>query len=150
MAHVKDTDKGYKDLVKRVFGIQKPRISVGVFSEEAEHGGPLSVLDVAIINEFGLGNVPERSFLRAWFDENESRAYQMCQVMLTTVVQGKRTKEQALQLLAMKFVGEIQQRISQGIPPANAQSTIDKKGSSTPLIDTGQLRSSISFKIEGL
>ncbi len=149
-AKVKDIDKGYTRLVKAVFGLKKPKISVGVFSSETEHDSTLSVLDVAIINEFGLG-VPERSFLRAWFDQNEDRSREMVRVMMASVLQGKRTKEQALQILATKFVSEIQQRIANkgnGDYPANAPSTVAKKGSSTPLIDVGQLRSSISWKID--
>jgi len=146
---VRDVDKGYKALVDRVFAIRKPKISVGITeSTGAAYDGNLSVLDIAIINEFGLGNVPERSFLRAWFDENEGRCRQMVVAMMQSVIAGKRTKEQAIQLLALKFVSEIQARISAGIAPANAPSTIAAKGSSTPLIDKGILRSSISFRIE--
>lgn len=44
--------------------------------------------------------------------------------------------------------GSIQQRISDGIPPPNAESTIRRKGSSTPLIDTGQLRTSIKYRVK--
>ena len=53
----------------------------------------------------------------------------------------------ALQRIGLWAQSEIQQRISDGIPPQNAPYTINKKGSSTPLVDTGQLRSSISFKV---
>ena len=146
---VRDTDRGYKALVDRVYAIRKPKISVGITETSgAAMDGNLTVLDIAIINEFGLGNVPERSFLRAWFDENEPRTRQMVVAMMTSVIAGKRTKEQAIKLLALRFVAEIQARIVAGIAPANAPSTIKAKGSSTPLIDKGILRSSISFRIE--
>lgn len=50
------------------------------------------------------------------------------------------------EFLASKMVEEIQS----GIPPALAQSTIDAKGSSTPLIDTGQMMGDITSKVTGI
>jgi hypothetical protein len=41
----------------------------------------------------------------------------------------------------------VQMRISQGIPPALAQATVDRKKSSVPLVDTGQLRSAITWQV---
>jgi len=48
----------------------------------------------------------------------------------------------------LRYVGLIQQRISSGIAPPNSPVTVARKGSATPLIDTGQLRSSIRSKVE--
>lgn len=146
---VRDVDKGYNALVKRVFGLGRPTIDVGVLDadEPKEQDPALTVLEVATWMEFGTDKVPPRSFIRAWFDENEERARQAVAVMLTAVVMGKYTKTRALHLLGQKFVGEIQKRISAGIPPENADSTVRQKRSSTPLIDTGQLRSSITYKV---
>lgn len=148
MAGVRDTDRGYRELVDRIFGLKKPKISVGILEGEgAQAHGDTTVADVATINEFGLG-VPERSFLRAWFDENEERAYEALRRLFVSVVEGKRTKEQALDVFGLWVQGQIQQRMADGISPPNAASTIAKKGSSTPLINVGQLRSSVTFKVE--
>jgi hypothetical protein len=106
----------------------------------------LTVLDVATWNEFGAGNVPQRSFLRAYFDENGPKNSKLALSLMQTCVTGKRTPGQVLNLLGVKFVGEIQRRMAAGIPPPNAPSTIRRKGSSKPLIDTGQLRSSIAYR----
>ena len=78
---LKDVDHGYRELFRRVFA-DGPRVSVevGIFSDEgakeyvpkADRGGapaaPVTVLQVGLWNEFGLG-VPERSFIRAYFDQ---------------------------------------------------------------------------------
>jgi hypothetical protein len=45
-------------------------------------------------------------------------------------------------------VGVIKQRIANGIAPPNSPYTIARKGSSKPLIDTGQLRNSITYQVE--
>ena len=62
-------------MLKRTKKLARQRgVTVGVHSGEgaAPSGdGALSVLDVATIHEFGLGHNPERSFVRAFADENE-------------------------------------------------------------------------------
>lgn len=145
-----DNDKGYKELVARVFGMGHPKITVGVHAKEgeAEHGEGTTLADVATWNEFGAGSVPERSFLRAWFDENKERIKGVIKTLLTQVVAGKITEDVALERLGLWMQADIQKRIANGIPPPNATSTVAAKGSSTPLINEGQLRSGITFKVE--
>jgi hypothetical protein len=50
--------------------------------------------------------------------------------------------------IGMVAVGDVQRRIVQRIPPPNAPSTIAKKGSDVPLIDTGRLRQSVDYTVE--
>ena len=144
---VRDVDNGYGALVKRIFALGAPKISVGIHEADGaqEHDG-LSVVALAAIHEFGIG-VPERSFIRAWFDENEERAKEALRLLLASVVEGKREPMQALELFALWAVGEMQARMARGISPALSDRRIKEKGSSVPLIDTGQLRSSISYEI---
>lgn len=152
---ITDTDKGYRALVKRVFGIGRPTIAVGVLSgqgAEDSHPGEgeemLTNLEVAIFNEFGTEHIPARSFVRAWYDENEAQLREDLSVLMKRVVLGILTKEQALQQMAVRCVGQIQERIADGIAPPNALSTEIRKRSSTPLIDSGQLRASISSRVD--
>ncbi len=150
MSKFRDIDKGYSTLVKKVFTLGAPKIDVGIFDSAGPHKySTMSVVEIATIHEFGNEHCPERSFLRAWFDENESKCRAAVVAMLEAVLAGKYTKDQALQLLGQRFVGEIQKRIANGIPPPNAPSTIAQKGSDKPLIDTGQLRSAITYAIDG-
>lgn len=155
-AVVQDVDKGYAELVKRVFGMAKTktRIDVGVLEGKADepHGGEdvdqaVTVLQVAIWNEFGTERIEARSFIRGWFDENEANLRRELVTLLQLVVAGQRTKEQVLEMLGMRAVGQIQARIAAGISPPNKPSTVAAKGSSTPLIDTGTLRSSITYRV---
>lgn len=102
---------------------------------------------IAEIHEFGLG-VPERSFIRAWFDANQDKIKKAIAAAMQQVIKGKYTKEVALERLGALFASQIQARISSNIPPPLAPSTIKRKGSSVALIDTGQLRSAITYRIE--
>lgn len=150
---IKDTDHGFKKLLADVKAASKGAgVSVGVHAKEGDdpHRGksenPMTVLDVAIVNEFGLG-VPERSFIRSWFDENPGPNAELLRKAVKFVLTGQKTLPEAFELIGLKLTGEIQKRISRGIPPPNAPSTIAEKGSSKPLIDSGQLRSSITYLV---
>jgi hypothetical protein len=161
--------------VKRVFEFEHPTITVGIHAKEGaeikndpppvskdflfkligskgkdkgtKNARGITVLDVANWMEFGTATVPARSFIRAWFDENKERANRTLVALLWSVIDGKLTKAQMLAVLGLRFVAQIQLRISDGIPPPLKQATIDRKGSSVPLISTGQLRSSITHRV---
>jgi hypothetical protein len=107
----------------------------------------LTVADIARFHEFGLG-VPQRSFIRAWFDEQQPFIVQTLQQQMALVVAGKLTAEKAAARIALAFEGDMKKRIAKGIGPPLAKSTIARKGSSKPLIHTGQLRNAIRARAE--
>ncbi len=123
-------------------------VKVGMLAkaQELHEGSELTVADVGTIHEFGLG-VPQRSFIRGWYDENQAENTRIVSILQKQVLRGEVTQQVALARFGLKCVGDIQRRIVDGIPPALAPSTIAKKGSSTPLVDTGQLKASISSEV---
>lgn len=168
---IKDKDKGYQKLLKRLLAKEPKEVSIGIFSAEAEQPheepdrfigpqeetfGPekpkavsaLTVGDIAEIHEYGLGNNPERSFIRAWVDENPGKIKVAMTRLMVSVVKGKRDKGQALDAFGLWAVGQMQKRIASGIAPPLTAATILKKGSTIPLIDTGQLRASITYQVK--
>lgn len=149
MGRVTIKDNGFSALAKRLKAFGKGyTLTVGVHASEGEAtDGKITVAEVATINEYGLG-VPERSFIRDWYDTNEVRNRANLGKIAAVVLRGEFTVEVGLGRFGALCQGEIQARISGGIPPPNAPSTIARKGSSTPLINTGQLRSSILWKVE--
>lgn len=158
MAVTRDIDRGYRALVDRIYGMGSPKIRVGILDgdvpKEPSGGDAVTLLQVATWNHFGVENadgsphIPARPFISAWFDENEARLRQELAILMRAVVAGKYTKEQILALMGQRCVGEIQARIAEGVDPPNAESTIKRKGSSKPLIDTGQLRSGVTYKVD--
>jgi hypothetical protein len=58
------------------------------------------------------------------------------------------TLEEALNKVGVVAVAKVQQYMRDLKSPANAPSTIAKKGSSNPLIDSGALRQSVDYKIQ--
>ncbi len=147
-----DKDKGFAALFKKLKA-GKATLTVGIHGAEGgtpDGSGKLTVGDVATIHEYGLGNCPERSFIRSWADENQAKNRITIEKVMGAVVSGRLSVKQSLDAIGLRFVAEMQARIVAGIEPPLAESTIARKGSSTPLIDTGQLKSSIRHKVEGV
>jgi hypothetical protein len=148
---IRDTDHGYARLVEAVYAFGHPKILIGVLDGERPHGDDqVTIQQIAEWMEFGTEHIPARSFIRAYFDENEDKLRADLKKLLPSVLLGKRTKQQVLEIIGQRAVAEIQARISAGIDPPNALSTIERKGSSTPLVDTGILRASVTYKVLGV
>lgn len=128
----------------------KAKIEVGILGPKAHNkhkGSDVVLSDIAGFHEFGTRNIPRRPFVSGWFDSVIGSALptalkQSAQKLLA----GKIDESKYIKLLGNFGVGGIQKFISAGVKPALAKSTIKRKGSSVPLIDTGVLRSSITFR----
>ena len=161
--NVKLIDRGWEDIKARVTALRGAGavVTVGVQGAPAaanHQDSRLTVAQIATVHEFGKTirqpnmkrtiRIPERSFLRATVDQYRE-AIARRQVLLSQgYVLGKFELKPAMELLGQYVVGLIKQRIANGIAPPNSPWTIAKKGSSKPLIDTGQLRNSITYKVE--
>lgn len=110
--------------------------------------GELTNAELALIHEFGLG-VPERSFLRAAFDRNQPKYLDNLQKLIAAVYDGKISIERALGLLSQQAASDMRNFIRERqVEPANSEATIARKGSSVPLIDSGQLINALTGAVE--
>lgn len=149
-------DKGWKRIVRTATALGRKKLKVGVIgSEAANEASPgITMARLAGVHEYGavidtgagIVHIPERSFLRGTIEAAGNYRREI-DALAKSVIDGKRTEEQALGLLGAKMVGDVKKRIAAGIGPANAPSTIAAKGSDTPLIDTGRLRQSITWAV---
>lgn len=91
--------------------------------------------------------IPERSFIRSTIDENAAKYHDLVKKLAGLVIDGKMLTRQALGMLGLRVVADIKRRIQRGIDPPLKQATIDRKHSSKPLIDKGQLLNSITHEV---
>jgi hypothetical protein len=145
---IKDTDRGATALLTRLLG--EGALYVGIHGDAGQHdGSDLSVAEIGEIHEFGLGSAPRRSFLADWFDGKRDEWETVIVKGGRALARGKVPNVRALlEQVGVWAVGSIQDRMANNIPPPLAPATIKRKGSSIALIDTGQLRSSITYKVE--
>jgi hypothetical protein len=156
VSRVVDIDRGYAALMGQLRDMESTAVEAGVRGQKAAERpkqGGLTVAEYATVNEFGSGNggaswhgptgIPERSFMRSTFDKNAAKYSDRLDQAVLDVVDGKRDLATSLERIGLEFVGDVNQAIADVIPPPNAPETIARKGSSTPLIDSGRLRQSL-------
>lgn len=146
--------KEFNDVVKKM---ANSHVKIGVNESAGAHDGEgptLSNADIASFHEFGTTfedgseNIPQRSFIGSSIDELRPELKELSKKLQGQILVGKLTTKQALGLLGEKVKAHIINKINSGIDPGNAPETIIRKGSTTPLIDTGQLKQSITYKVE--
>lgn len=136
---------GIEALVKRAK--TSGTVDVGIIDAGKHQDSEANIAQIGFWNEFGTITIPERSFMRATTKEKRKEIKALRNKLLKKVQAGEISTEQALGLLGDFVRDLIQQKIVSLKSPANADSTVAKKGSSNPLIDTGQLRNSITFEV---
>lgn len=121
-----------------------------------------SVIDYAIYNEYGTSKIPARPFLNTSFEENKAKYTKISEQIYNKALTDKNVDlDKYIAMLGEEVVNDIKLKISSNIPPRNAPSTIRIKtkkyiksptangGGVKTLIDTGIMRSSVTYKVIG-
>lgn len=116
------------------------------FRGKQRYGSGKLVCQVGYDNEYGVPdkNIPPRPFLVPGAEQSFDKAARQA---ILTIANGE-GEEIALEKAAQVIKQGIQRYITALQTPPNAPLTIMLKGSSNPLIDTGKMRRSISYKRE--
>lgn len=154
MNDVVERGPGFRELERALARIRRQEVVAGVLGEDADEvtdDGEATLIKVASVNEFGSddGRIPERSYIRSTAEDNAEEWERMQTNVLKAVAEGKPEThiDKLLEGVGVRMQSQIQERIVELDDPPNAPSTIKAKGSSSPLIDTGQLKSSISHEV---
>lgn len=106
-----------------------------------------AVIERATFNEFGTRTIPERPFMRNAMRANRGKYRRYIASTAKDVFLGRLSVRTALNRLGLVAVGDVQTEISTLMDPPNAPSTIAAKGSSNPLIDTGEMRQAVTYRV---
>lgn len=141
---IRSIDGASKHLEKLNERMQSPHnVRVGLPKNSNNYPDGTSVILVGTVQEFGSEKtgVPSRSFLRKTVNNQRSAYKALFKKLSVSMVKGNSDMTKALGVLGLKVQGDVQERISSGIPPKL------KHRDGTPLIDTGHLRRAITFEI---
>jgi hypothetical protein len=149
---VKDIDpKKFADLTRRFAELAGHSVMVGI--PEAKDGrtddDEIGSAGILAVHEFGapeLG-IPERSVVRRSIRENLAKYRKLNAQNLRKVVRSEMSVAQALGILGAVAAGDVQMTIRKADLAPLKPETIRRKGSSKPLIDTGQVIQSITFEV---
>lgn len=92
--------------------------------------------------------IPERSFLRAGFDENVKEINKYSDILLKKVATGEMSEREYLDNIGQRLSSKIKTFARNLNSPANSRVTKENKGSSNPLVDTGQMIRGITWKVD--
>lgn len=123
--------------------LQFGSVDVGFFVGSAKYKGGKDVTTVARENDKGTKRIPERPFM---LPAAKKAANKTINITVHNIAGGM-DEQQALSRAGIMFKNAIQKEITDLKEPPNAKSTIEKKGSSNPLIDTGLMRSKVNWKL---
>ncbi|MES2384526.1 MAG: hypothetical protein V4593_08250 [Pseudomonadota bacterium] len=148
MSTLKITDSG----ALKVFRELRMTITGGIHEEqgaEQHDQGPLSVVQVASVNEFGGGRIPARMWLRGWVPVGAKRVVEQIRTAMQTMARTQRYEAGPFEAITKDVMGGIRGRILSGaIQPANAPLTLKNKDPETrPLVEHGQMAAAIHGRL---
>lgn len=138
-------DKPFRDIVSRVKRLEGKRVVVGVFDGEQAL--------IAVCMEYGVPskNIPSRPFLRSTFLLRRKDIIAFQHRMVRLVLQGNIDEITALSMIGEYVVSLIKETIvvygKRIFEPLKPKTIKAKGGKTTPLINTGSLLNSITWKI---
>ena len=94
---------------------------------------------------------PERSFIRAGYDSNKNRLSEVVKDQVSEIIFNRKTATEAAEYIggkAVDFIREFINDASNFKPKGNIQKERHPSWANSPLIVTGRLRNSITWKIE--
>lgn len=132
-------NKGWLKSLKKSYG-QKKELAMGYpagsDAASAQYPDGAELLTVAATNHYGSisKGIPSRPFMTLGAEPAVKAAEPIQKRLIPKLNEGKITKEEILKIIGPVAQAEFQKTIIDISDPPNAQSTIDKKDSSNPLV----------------
>lgn len=146
---IKDKDHGFQRIQLDMKGLRGRSVKVGIMGNEQVDG--VSVIDYAVYNEFGTSRgIPARPFMSKTAELHTDDITNFTAALVGRIIDGKISDDTALHNIGMKYQSYMQQTIrdAKSWAAPNSPRTIAKKGSSSPLIDTGRMVGSVRYEVE--
>lgn len=153
----------FPDMIKRLKEVAGSAVEVGVLKGEHawlasihEYGCNIPVTPkmrkflaargLYLKKETAYIRIPERSFLRSGYDKHRDAVMKKASLLLADVASGKMTARGCQQAVGMELSSKIKDYARDLSSPENHPFTVDNKGSSNPLVDTGDMIGGISWR----
>ena len=152
---LRDTDKGMQEIRKQIAALSQKYVKAGIVEGSGSVDG-VDIAQYAAWNEYGVPGkpggkkkwrIPPRPFIRGFVENNLEKIKATQERLLKQVSAGKMTADVAIGRLGQYAQDGIKRYIVGGNFEPNAEATIQRKGSSRPLIDTGTMRNTVRYQI---
>lgn len=113
-------------------------------------GTDTDIVDKAIWNHYGTSRgIPARPFLLNAMRRQRRKYLNIMKEQGARILRGETTLTAVMNKLGVLAQGDVQAEIDATLTPPNAPATIKAKGSSHPLIESGEMKRSVTWKVEG-
>lgn len=160
---VKSKGDGFPDMIKRLKTIDGTGVEVGVLKGEHkwlaaihEYGLDIEVTPAMRAYLHGQGlhlkdstthiHIPERAFLRTGYDKNRDAVAKKVGLLMADLAAGKISAAAFHQAIGMELASKIKDYATELSSPGNHPFTVDNKGSSNPLVNTGDMIGGITWR----
>lgn len=137
-------------IVENVRSMGLNKVEVGLPSGGQHSDTSLSMHELGMVHEYGspTRNIPARPFIAPPIKDNVEKYKRMMRGQALKLIFRRTTLHNALALVGEAGKADIQKyMLSANFAPLSA-ATIERKGSSKPLIDTGQMRNAITYEVK--
>lgn len=144
-AKFSERDLGMKNLLKLMNTLKNPRsLDIGLVD------APQDVVNRGMWNEYDSEHAPARPWFSTTFDTYQKGWMDAWEKEFWNIFRNPDSGKTAIHL--QEFLGkmasdDMRNMLEEGSWDENAESTIKKKGFNWPLVETGELSDSITFKI---
>lgn len=146
-SYTTEDDRQWREIVEQIPALDGATVDVGVQSDAGAGSDGTPIVEYAFFNEFGTSNIPERPFLRGAHDENARKWSGVANRAVDSVIGLRSSPQRALSILGELAQKDVKAKIISLRTPPNAASTVDRKGSSNPLFDTGDMHGTIRYAV---
>jgi len=127
-------------------------VKAGILAKDGSenHSEGITVFQIGMIHEFGVPekNIHRRSFIRVPIENNIKEITKLIENNHKLVSENAMSAKVALDRIGIKAQNTIKESFRNNDWKPLKRATVKRKGSSRPLIDTGQLIGSISYIVE--
>ena len=138
-------DRGAARILAQAAGLDGAGVKVGIRRGQGAHDGT-DMLDIAVYNHFGTSTIPARPFVSDCAEKNAEQVQEAQRRLTYRVLQGSLNADDALSQLGTWYTGVQKRHILHGGWTPNAPAAVRRKGSSRPLVDTGQLVNTVDWE----
>ena len=141
---------GLKGFLERFREIGKPKVYIGVpASKNGMHEGGINMATLLALHVLGAPSrgIPQRDPLRPPLIANAQRYTDLLALGLKNALANGTDPKLVYEKIGIVAANDVKDYFITGNFKALSEKTIKAKGSSKPLIDTGELRNSISYEV---
>lgn len=141
---------GLKGFLERFREIGKPKVYIGVpASKNGMHTGGINMATLLALHVYGAPTrgIPQRDPLRPPLINNAHRYTDLMAQGIKNALANGTDPNIVYEKIGIVASNDVKDYFVSGSFKPLDQKTIDRKGSSKPLIDTGELRSSVTYDV---